>query len=63
MFHIQFVDKIKTRILCSVTFFQQPSPLWHNVEKYGTAGQATDDKIVWCIRTARWVPNTTDTHS
>jgi len=32
-------------------FFQTSCHLWDNVEKYGTAGQATDDKMahVQCI--------------
>ena len=37
MFKIRFVEKIKTRILCSVTFFRKSCRLWHNVEKYGAA--------------------------
>jgi len=39
----RFVKKIKTRILCSVTFFFRKSDRSRdNVEKYGTARQATD---------------------
>ena len=34
-----------------------------NVEKYGTAGQATDDNIVRCMRVGCWIFETTDTHS
>jgi len=34
-----------------------------NVEKYGTAGQATDDSIIQCMRFAFWIPKATDTHS
>jgi hypothetical protein len=34
-----------------------------NVEKYGTAGQTTDDNIIWRMRTACWITKTTDTHS
>jgi hypothetical protein len=41
----KFVEKIKTHILCSITFFPRIVRLWDNVEKYGTAGQATDDNI------------------
>jgi hypothetical protein len=33
------------------------------VEKYCTAGQATDDIIVRRMRIACWIPKTTKTHS
>jgi hypothetical protein len=41
MFQTKVVDKIKTHVLCYVTFFRKSCRLWDNVEKYGTAGQAT----------------------
>jgi hypothetical protein len=37
------------QILCSKTSFRKSCRLCDNVEKYGTAGQATDDNI-----TRRW---------
>jgi hypothetical protein len=46
---------ITTQIECSVIFFPQKScRLWHNVERYGTARQATNDIIIWRIRFAYW---------
>jgi hypothetical protein len=40
------VEKTKTRILLSVTFFSRKSCcLWDNVEKYCRVGQATDDNM------------------
>jgi hypothetical protein len=33
------------------------------VEKYGRAGQATDDNITRCFRIACWLTKATDTHS
>jgi hypothetical protein len=33
------------------------------VEKYGTAGQATDDNIIRRMRFAYWINKATDTHS
>ena len=33
------------------------------MEKYGGAGQATDDNNILCMRFACWVRMTTDTHS
>jgi len=46
MVHVsdRFIEKIKTHILCSVTFPGKSCRLWDNVEKYGTARQATDNK-------------------
>jgi hypothetical protein len=47
MFQTKFVEKIKTYILYSITFFSRKSwRLWDNVEKYGTAAQATDDNTM-----------------
>jgi hypothetical protein len=40
MFKKKAVEKIKTQILCSVTFFRKPYRLLDNVEKYGRVGQA-----------------------
>jgi hypothetical protein len=40
MFQVKAVEKLKTHILCSITFFQKSCRLWDNVEKIGTAGQA-----------------------
>jgi len=41
----KFVEKIKTHILCSITFFFKSCRLLDNVEKYCRAGQATDDNM------------------
>jgi hypothetical protein len=49
MFQTKVVDKIKTQMLCSITFFFLNSrPLWDNVEKYCTSGQATDGQYGAC---------------
>ena len=45
MFRTKVVEKIKTHILCSVTFFRKSYRLWDNVEKYCRAGQATVDNM------------------
>jgi len=58
MFEAKVVEKIKTHILYSVTVFRKPSCLWDNVEKYGRAGQATDDRtgprmfLAWWMKKA-----------
>jgi hypothetical protein len=63
MFQTNVVEKIKTQILCSVTFFRKPSRLWDNVEKRGRAWQATDYNIILRMRFACWIAKATDTHS
>jgi hypothetical protein len=46
MFRTKVVEKIKTHILCSVTFFRKTCRLWENVEtNYCKSGQATDDNM------------------
>ena len=45
MFQTKVVEKIKTHILCSKTFFRQSCRLWGNVEKYCTAGRAEDGNM------------------
>jgi len=46
MFQKKVVEKLETHILCSITFFfRKWCCLWNNVEKYRTAGQATDDNM------------------
>jgi len=42
MFQTKVLEKIKTHILYSITFFlSKIVPLWHNAEKYGRARQDT----------------------
>jgi len=42
MLQTKCVEKIKTHILCSVTFFRKSYGLWDNVEKPCSVGQITD---------------------
>jgi hypothetical protein len=46
MFQTKFVVKMKTHVLCSVTFFRKLCRLGDNLEKYRTAKQATEDNII-----------------
>jgi hypothetical protein len=48
IFQTKVVEKIKTHILCSITFFRKSYRLWDtgNMEKNGTTRQATHDKIM-----------------
>jgi len=66
MFQTKVVQKIKTHILSS--FFLSLSPrkscsLWDNLEKYGRAGQATDDNLIQSMRIACWITKATNTRS
>jgi hypothetical protein len=44
-FQTKVVQKIKTHTLWSINVVRKSCRLWDNVEKYGRAGQATDDQI------------------
>jgi hypothetical protein len=62
-FQAKAVEKIKTYILCLITFFRKSCRLWDNVEKYGRARQATDDNIIRRMRFECCITKATDTHS
>jgi hypothetical protein len=51
MFHTNVVEKIKIYFMFN-NFFPKIVPFIDNVEKYGTARQATDDKIIRHMRFA-----------
>jgi hypothetical protein len=55
MFQTNIVEKIKTHILCSVTFFRKSCHLWDNAEKFGRARGATKDVTIWRIRFKCWI--------
>jgi hypothetical protein len=45
----EIVEKLRTLILYSVTFFRKSYRLWDNVEKYGGAREFADDDISRCM--------------
>jgi hypothetical protein len=49
MFQTKVVEKIKMHILCSTTFSRKSWLLRHNMKKYGTANQATDDNMAHAL--------------
>ena len=59
MFYTKVLEKIKTHILCSVTFFRKSCRLWDNVEKYSGAREVTDDNRKWSLRLACWISKVT----
>jgi hypothetical protein len=64
MFETEIVEKMKTHILCSLTFFPRKlCRLWDNVKKYCRAGQATDGSIIRRMRIDCWITKATNRHS
>jgi hypothetical protein len=51
------VEKIKTHILCSITFSRKSCRFLDNVAKYGRRKQATDDNITRLMRFLSWITN------
>jgi hypothetical protein len=60
---IEVVGKIKTHILCSIAPCRKSCCFWDNVEKYGRAGQATEDTVTQRMRFSCWLTKATNTHS
>jgi len=60
---IKVVEKIKTQIFYSATFFflRKSCSLWDNVENYCGTGQTTD-MAIWRMRIACWIPKAKNTH-
>jgi len=63
MFQTKVAGKIKTHILCSVTFFRKAYRIWENAGKCGRAGDATDGDIIRLMRLACWMAKARDTNS
>jgi hypothetical protein len=57
------VEKIKTHILCSMTFFRKSHRLWDNVEKYSGDWGATNDVTIWRTRVACWISKAVCTYA
>ena len=57
------VEKIKSRIVYSITFSLKSCCLWDNVKNYVTARQATYDNVTWPMRFACWITEAADTQS
>ena len=62
MFQTKAAEKIKTHVLFSITFFQKLFRLWHNVEEYGRAREATDDNVIRRMRFTSWITKVLHTH-
>jgi hypothetical protein len=62
MFKTNVVEKMKTHILCPVTFFSENRTVY-NVEKYSGDGVATNDVTIWRIRVESWISKATCTYA
>ena len=61
MFQTKVVKKIKTHILCSITFFENRAVyeiMWKSTVERGRPQMTT-----WRMRIACWIPKATNTHS
>jgi len=58
--HLNFLDRF-SKILTYQIFRKSVQKI--QVEKYGTAWQATEDNIIRCRRFACWIPKAKNTHS
>ena len=63
MFQSNFVDEIKTHILCSIIFSFQNRTAFEVNGEYCTASQATDNNVIRRMRIASWITKATDTLS
>jgi hypothetical protein len=59
IFKTKVVDKIKTHMLCSITFFWKSCRWWENVEKCGGAKKAVNDVTIWRICVASRISKAT----
>ena len=63
MVETKVVEKIKTHILCSVTFSRKSCRLWDNVEKCGGAREVSDDDLIRRMYFACWITKAIEPHS
>jgi len=60
MFQTKVVEKIKTHILCSITFENHAvyEITWENIVERGRP-----QMTIWRMRIAYWIPKATNTHT
>ena len=63
MLETKVVEKIKTHILCSITFSSENRAGSEISEKYGGTRQVTDDNIIRRMRFGCWMVKASKTHS
>jgi hypothetical protein len=63
MFQTEIVEKIKTHILCSVTFSFSDSRAVYQIMWKNVVQPVSLQTTIWRMRMACWVPKATNTHS
>ena len=63
MFQTKVVEKIKTHILCSVTFFSPENRAVYEVMSKNTVEPGRPQMAIWRMCIACWIPKATNTHS
>ena len=63
IFKTEVVEKMKTHVLCLVTFFWKPCHLWDILKKCGGTRQATCDNIIRRTPFACWITKVLHTHT
>ena len=59
----QVVAKIKTHILCSISFFSENCAIYEIMWKNMVEPDGPHDNSIWCMHMACWITKATDTHS
>jgi len=54
IFQTKSVEKINKHIVCSITFSENLA-VYEIMQRDCTAGQATNDNIIWCMCNAWWL--------
>ena len=62
MFQTKCVEKIKTHILCSITFFSENCAVYEIMKK-DIVEPDRPQMTIWRMRIACWITKATDTHS
>ena len=62
MLQTKFVQKIKTHILCSITFFFFENRAVYEIVWENGAERGSPQMAIWRMRFASWIPDATDTH-
>jgi hypothetical protein len=63
MFRTEVVEKIKTLILCSESFFRKSRRLRDNVEKKNIVERGRTQITIWLTRIAVWISDVIYTHT
>jgi hypothetical protein len=64
MFQTQVVQKIRTRGLCSITFFSfSKNPAFYEIMWKNMVEPDRSQNTIWRMRIACWLPKATNTHS